>query len=138
MDMPRSHGLRDDDLLGRLAEIETRMDALEGGHDAPTGRTTDAARVPERDERRDTEVRNRQVHVTAAPADPGYPPGMPDSMGGERVADRTRIVDGAARDVAERRARQEADEKAKPKADDAAKAAEPARAFGAKDAAKKE
>jgi hypothetical protein len=106
--MPRSKGLRDDDMLGRLAEIETRLDALEAGEDAPTGRTTDAARVPERDERRDTEPRNRQVQVTAAPQDPGYPPGMPDSMGGGQTEDRTRIVDGESRDEAERRARQDA------------------------------
>ena len=49
--MPRSIGLRDDDTLGRLAEIETRLDALEMGRDAPAGRTTDALRVPERDEK---------------------------------------------------------------------------------------
>lgn len=110
--MPRSHGLRDDDLLGRLAEIETRLDAIEAGDDAPTGRTTDPARVPERDERRDAEARNRQVHVTEEPREPGYAPGMPDDKGGELVPDNTRVVDASARDAAERRAaRSDADQK---------------------------
>ncbi len=108
--MPRSHGLRDDDLMGRLAEIETRLDALDSGGDAPTGRTTDPARVPERDERRDTEARNRQVHVAEEGREPTNPAGMPDDKGGEMTPDNTRTVDASARDAAERRAARQAAE----------------------------
>jgi hypothetical protein len=35
--MPKRHGLRDDDTLGRLADIERRLDALEAPDEkAPT------------------------------------------------------------------------------------------------------
>jgi hypothetical protein len=34
--MPKRHGLRDDDTLGRLADLERRLDALEAdGEKAP-------------------------------------------------------------------------------------------------------
>jgi hypothetical protein len=121
--MPRSKGLRDDDILGRLAEIETRLDALDGGgEDAPTGRTTDAARVPERDERRDTEPRNRQVMVQVEGRDADQVPGMPDHMAGGHEEDNVRVMMAADRERAERRASREdddddADGKGDPKAD---------------------
>lgn len=107
--MPRRAGLRDDDIYGRLADLETRMDAAEAGREPPT-RADDPYRVPERDERRDTELRARQVHVTAEPAEPGYPPGMPDSMGGEMQPDRTRTMTAEQRDAAERRAARDAED----------------------------
>lgn len=102
--MPRSTGLRDDDMLGRLAELETRIDALEAGRDAPTGRTTDPARVPERDERRDTEARNRQVMVQVPDRESDQVPGMPDHMAGGHEDDNVRVVPAPDREKAERRA----------------------------------
>lgn len=106
--VPRSKGLRDDDILGRLAEIETRLDAMDGGAgDAPTGRTTDAARVPERDERRDADPRNRQVMVQVESRDADQIPGMPDHMAGGHEDDNVRVVKADDRDRAERKASHE-------------------------------
>lgn len=114
--MPRSAGLRDDDMLGRLAEIETRLDALEGGHDAPTGRTTDAMRVPERDERRDDEARNRQVHVLEGDREQNPMPSSPeaegtpaDAMAGAAQVDNVRTIEADVRGRAEHRAAREQD-----------------------------
>lgn len=122
--MPRSKGLRDDDILGRLAEIETRLDAMDGGgEDAPTGRTTDAARVPERDERRDTEPRNRQVMVQVEGRDAEQVPGMPDPVAGGHEDDNVRVVLADDRERAEHRAARKDDAAAEPDRTDEVKAA---------------
>jgi hypothetical protein len=102
--MPRKHGLRDDDLLGRLADVETRLDMLEG---QPKDRRT---AVPERDERRDTEARNRQTMVAEGDREPL--PADPDDKAGEAEHDNVRIVDADDRARGERRVRAKADEQA--------------------------
>lgn len=100
--MPRKHGLRDDDMLGRLADIETRLDLLEGGPDDRRVAT------PARDERRDDDPRARQVMVAAGERD--EKPAQPDSMEGATRDDPTTIVDADTRARSERRAKAKADE----------------------------
>jgi hypothetical protein len=36
--MPRKHGLRDDDMLGRLDDIERRLDAMDADAGQPAGK----------------------------------------------------------------------------------------------------
>lgn len=101
--MPRKHGLRDDDMLGRMADIETRLDILEG---VPVDRRV---ATPTRDERRDTDPRNRQVMV--AESDREEQPNPPDSMDGAAQDDNVTIVDADDRTRSERRAKAKADAK---------------------------
>jgi hypothetical protein len=101
--MPRSIGLRDDDMLGRLAEIETRLDRMESSaaerRALKRAEDPDVGMVPARDERRDTDPRAHQVMVAVEGREPGPTP--PDSRGGEAQDDDVAIVDADDRTAAE-------------------------------------